>query len=74
MCTFISRKSKGCTKGQCTKYKGPGKALKQREPRRGAALRLVLLRNVYLHAVGIKRALAQYTATGNKRRQAIHAL
>ena len=28
--------------------------------------RLVLLRNVYLHAVGIKRALAHYTAAGKK--------
>ena len=36
--------------------------------------RLVLLRSVYLHAEGNKRALAHYTATGNKRRQAIHAL
>ena len=29
--------------------------------------RLLLLRNVYLHAVGIKRALALYTPSGNKR-------
>ena len=36
--------------------------------------RLVLLRNVYLHAVGNTRALAHYTAAGNKRRQAIHAV